>query len=170
MAATGAGVVVFAGRMSGYGNMVVVDHGFDLKTVYGHLSAVYTDVGQRVQAGEVVGAVGQTGRATGPHLHYEVRVGTAPVDPLCYLDGRRPLRASARVDHGWIVGLYDRPAPNSPLWGRSSVGRALEWHSRGREFDSLGSTLSSPPFARRYARLAPSQLNHGCPEPALRRP
>ena len=85
--ATGSGVVVFAGRMSGYGNMVVVDHGFELKTVYAHLSAVYTDVGQRVQAGEVVGAVGQTGRATGPHLHYEVRVGTAPVDPLCYLDG-----------------------------------------------------------------------------------
>ena len=85
--ATGGGIVVFAGRMSGYGNMVVVDHGFDLKTVYAHLSAVYTDVGQHVQAGEVVGTVGQTGRATGPHLHYEVRVGTAPVDPLCYLDG-----------------------------------------------------------------------------------
>jgi murein DD-endopeptidase MepM/ murein hydrolase activator NlpD len=85
--ATGGGIVVFAGRMSGYGNMVVVDHGFELKTVYAHLSAVYTDVGQRVQAGEVVGTVGQTGRATGPHLHYEVRVGAAPVDPLCYLDG-----------------------------------------------------------------------------------
>jgi len=87
VAATGAGVVVYAGRMSGYGNMVVVDHGFELKTVYAHLSAVYTDVGRHVQAGEVVGAVGQTGRATGPHLHYEVRVGTAPVDPLCYIDG-----------------------------------------------------------------------------------
>jgi murein DD-endopeptidase MepM/ murein hydrolase activator NlpD len=87
VAATGVGIVVFAGRISGYGNMVVVDHGFELKTVYAHLSAVYTDVGQRVQAGEVVGTVGQTGRATGPHLHYEVRVGAAPVDPLCYLDG-----------------------------------------------------------------------------------
>jgi murein DD-endopeptidase MepM/ murein hydrolase activator NlpD len=85
--ATGGGIVVFAGRMSGYGNMVVVDHGFELKTVYAHLSAVYMDVGQRVQAGDVVGTVGQTGRATGPHLHYEVRVGAAPVDPLCYLDG-----------------------------------------------------------------------------------
>jgi murein DD-endopeptidase MepM/ murein hydrolase activator NlpD len=85
--ATGGGIVVFAGRMNGYGNMVVVDHGFELKTVYAHLSAVYMDVGQRVQAGDVVGTVGQTGRATGPHLHYEVRVGAAPVDPLCYLDG-----------------------------------------------------------------------------------
>jgi murein DD-endopeptidase MepM/ murein hydrolase activator NlpD len=93
--AAGGGVVVFAGRMSGYGNMVVVDHGFDLKTVYAHLSAVYAASGHRVETGEVLGAVGQTGRATGPHLHYEVRMGAAPVDPLCYLDspGRtaRPL-------------------------------------------------------------------------------
>lgn len=85
--ASGGGVVVHAGRMRGYGNMVVVDHGFELKSVYAHLSAVYTDLGRRVQAGDVIGAVGQTGRATGPHLHYEVRVGTAPIDPLCYLDG-----------------------------------------------------------------------------------
>ena len=87
VAATGAGTVMFAGWMSGYGNMVVVDHGFDLKTVYGHLSAVYTDVGRQVREGQIIGAVGQTGRATGPHLHYEVRVGTAPVDPMCYLAG-----------------------------------------------------------------------------------
>jgi murein DD-endopeptidase MepM/ murein hydrolase activator NlpD len=87
VAAAGSGVVVYAGRMRGYGNMVVVDHGFELKTVYAHLSAIYSDIGRRVQTGETIGAVGQTGRATGPHLHYEVRVGTAPVDPMCYLDG-----------------------------------------------------------------------------------
>ena len=87
VAAAGSGVVVYAGRMRGYGNMVVVDHGFELKTVYAHLSAIYADLGRRVQAGEVIGSVGQTGRATGPHLHYEVRVGAAPVDPMCYLDG-----------------------------------------------------------------------------------
>jgi murein DD-endopeptidase MepM/ murein hydrolase activator NlpD len=73
--------------MHGYGNMVVIDHGFDLKTVYGHLSAISTDVGSQVREGDTIGAVGQTGRATGPHLHYEVRVGTAPVDPMCYLAG-----------------------------------------------------------------------------------
>lgn len=87
VAAAGSGTVVYAGRMRGYGNMVVVDHGFELKTVYAHLSAIYADLGRRVQTGEVIGAVGQTGRATGPHLHYEVRVGTAPVDPMCYLAG-----------------------------------------------------------------------------------
>ena len=87
VAATGAGTVMFAGWMHGYGNMVVIDHGFDLKTVYGHLSAIYADVGRQVREGDAIGAVGQTGRATGPHLHYEVRVGTAPVDPMCYLAG-----------------------------------------------------------------------------------
>lgn len=85
--AAGGGTVAFAGQMRGYGNMVVVDHGFDLKTVYAHLSRIYVDRGRQVQAGDVIAAVGQTGHATGPHLHYEVRVGAAPVDPMCYLDG-----------------------------------------------------------------------------------
>jgi murein DD-endopeptidase MepM/ murein hydrolase activator NlpD len=87
VSAAGSGTVVYAGRMRGYGNMVVVDHGVGLKTVYAHLSAIYAELGRRVETGQVLGAVGQTGRATGPHLHYEVRVGTAPVDPMCYLSG-----------------------------------------------------------------------------------
>jgi murein DD-endopeptidase MepM/ murein hydrolase activator NlpD len=87
VAAAGSGTIVYAGRMRGYGNMVVVDHGVGLKTVYAHLSAIYAELGRRVETGQVIGAVGQTGRATGPHLHYEVRVGTAPVDPMCYLSG-----------------------------------------------------------------------------------
>ena len=92
--------------MRGYGNMVVVDHGFDLKTVYAHLSAVYADVGHQVREGQMIGAVGQTGRATGPHLHYEVRVGTAPVDPMCYLAGAgRNARPLALTVAG-VAGLY----------------------------------------------------------------
>ena len=87
VSAAGAGTVAFAGRMRGYGNMVVVDHGFDVKTVYAHLSRMYVERGRQVAAGETIAAVGQTGHATGPHLHYEVRVGAAPVDPMCYLDG-----------------------------------------------------------------------------------
>jgi len=80
------GVVVFAGRDSGgYGTVVVVDHGRDLKTLYGHLSGVYVRPGQRVERGTVVGAVGNSGRATGVHLHYEVRVGNVPVDPMLYV-------------------------------------------------------------------------------------
>jgi murein DD-endopeptidase MepM/ murein hydrolase activator NlpD len=71
--------------MSGYGAMVVVDHGNDLKTVYAHLSRIYTQVGRFVRQGEVVGAVGNSGRATGVPLHYEVRVAGQAVDPGCWL-------------------------------------------------------------------------------------
>lgn len=82
---SGAGEVVFAGRDSGgYGSTVVIDHGRNVKTLYGHLSGIYVRKGQRVPRGTVVGAVGSTGRSTGAHLHYEVRVGNVPVDPLLY--------------------------------------------------------------------------------------
>ena len=84
------GVVVFAGRDSGgYGTTVVVDHGRNVKTLYGHLSGVYVRPGQRVARGAAIGAVGNTGRSTGVHLHYEVRVGNVPVDPMLYVQRAR---------------------------------------------------------------------------------
>jgi murein DD-endopeptidase MepM/ murein hydrolase activator NlpD len=70
---------------AGYGRQVVLDHGHDLLTVYGHLSAIAVLPGQHVTRGQVIGYVGQTGRATGPHLHYEVRVHNVPVNPHKYL-------------------------------------------------------------------------------------
>jgi murein DD-endopeptidase MepM/ murein hydrolase activator NlpD len=90
------GVVVFAGRDSGgYGKTVVVDHGRNVKTLYGHLSSVYVREGQRVTARTSVGAVGNTGRSTGVHLHYEVRVGNVPVDPMLYVRNAGIERVSA---------------------------------------------------------------------------
>lgn len=83
--ASAGGVVVFSGAMSGYGSMVVVDHGNDVKTLYAHLSAIYASEGRRIRRGDVIGAVGTSGRSSGPHLHYEVRVGGEPIDPACYL-------------------------------------------------------------------------------------
>jgi len=83
--AAGSGEVTFAGRDSGYGGLVVVAHGGKLDTLYAHLSALYVREGQRVHGGQAIGAVGATGRATGAHLHYEVRVAGAPVDPRRYL-------------------------------------------------------------------------------------
>jgi len=86
IAATGDGIVIEAGRLeSGYGNEIVIDHGRGIETKYGHLSEVYVVAGQEVKGGEVIGAVGMTGKATGPHLHYEVRVGQAPVNPSKFL-------------------------------------------------------------------------------------
>ncbi len=82
---TAAGRVIHAGPMGGYGNMVEVDHGNGLTTRYGHMSEVLVSEGEPVKAGAVLGLIGSTGRSTGPHLHYEVRVDGEPVDPDRYL-------------------------------------------------------------------------------------
>jgi murein DD-endopeptidase MepM/ murein hydrolase activator NlpD len=79
------GVVVWAGPRGGYGLTVIIDHGDSLATLYAHQEAVAVAEGRRVRRGEVVGYVGATGYATGPHLHFEVRVRGNPVDPLPYL-------------------------------------------------------------------------------------
>jgi murein DD-endopeptidase MepM/ murein hydrolase activator NlpD len=83
--AGGDGIVLEAGWDSGYGNAIVVDHGNGLATKYGHLSKIFVVVGQEVQRGQVIGAVGITGKTTGPHLHYEVLVNDTPVNPMKYL-------------------------------------------------------------------------------------
>jgi len=70
---------------SGYGVVVIVAHPGDIRTMYAHLSAMYVRDGQSVKRGQAIGAVGASGRATGPHLHYEVRVAGVPVDPGRYL-------------------------------------------------------------------------------------
>jgi murein DD-endopeptidase MepM/ murein hydrolase activator NlpD len=83
--AAGDGVVVETGRESGYGNVIVIDHGYGIETKYGHLSGIYVVAGQEVKRGEVIGTVGTTGRTTGPHLHYEVLVYQTPVNPAQFL-------------------------------------------------------------------------------------
>jgi murein DD-endopeptidase MepM/ murein hydrolase activator NlpD len=83
--AAAPGTVIYCGWESGYGNLVVIDHGGNLATAYGHQSAIAVTCGQQVSQGQVIGYVGSTGHSTGPHLHFEVRVNGAPVDPLGYL-------------------------------------------------------------------------------------
>ena len=79
------GQVSFVGWQNGYGQLVVIDHGGGLSTRYGHLSHIDVDLGQSVSRGQLIGKVGSTGRSTGPHLHYEVRINDQAVNPLQYL-------------------------------------------------------------------------------------
>ena len=79
------GRVVGVGRDGGYGNLVTIDDGNGLTTRYAHCSQVFARIGQNVAPGDVIAAVGSTGRATGPHLHFEVRENDRPVDPLPFL-------------------------------------------------------------------------------------
>ena len=80
--ASRAGVVQFAGWYHGYGNMIIVEHGGGVATHYAHLSSFAVEVGQKVERGTIVGYAGSTGRATSPHLHYEVRIDGNAINPL----------------------------------------------------------------------------------------
>jgi murein DD-endopeptidase MepM/ murein hydrolase activator NlpD len=79
------GIVIATENLGGYGKCILIDHGNSVSTRYGHLSGFAVTAGQRVQRGDVIGYVGESGRSTGPHLHYEVRINNTPVNPYKYL-------------------------------------------------------------------------------------
>lgn len=89
--ATASGKVISAGRNGGYGNMVEIDHGNGLTTRFAHMSRIYVSEGDDVRAGMVIGAVGSTGRSTGPHLHYEVRKSGLALDPITFIRAGRKI-------------------------------------------------------------------------------
>lgn len=93
--ATADGVVEKASWFGGYGLFVELDHGANMETRYGHMSRIAVAEGQRVHKGDVIGYVGSTGRSTGPHLHYEVRVNGLAVNPLAYMQDDMKLLATA---------------------------------------------------------------------------
>jgi murein DD-endopeptidase MepM/ murein hydrolase activator NlpD len=97
--ATADGIVASAGMESGYGREVQIDHGNGIDTLYGHLSGFAVTPGQQVREGQVIGYVGMSGRTTGPHLHYEVRIHNAPVNPHRYLrETLQQLAAAQSID------------------------------------------------------------------------
>ena len=94
--AAAKGTVSFVGQRSGYGNCVEVDHGNGLVTRYAHMSGFRTTIGKPVLAGEQIGVIGSTGRSTGPHLHFEVRINDAPVNPRPFLESAPHVLEEAR--------------------------------------------------------------------------
>ncbi|MEH3124183.1 MAG: M23 family metallopeptidase [Sphingomonas phyllosphaerae] len=102
--AAARGTVSFVGQRSGYGNCVEVTHGPGLVTRYAHMSAFHSNVGQQVAAGQLIGAIGSTGRSTGPHLHFEVRINGRPTNPRPFLEARSHVPST-------IVSPAAGPAP-----------------------------------------------------------
>jgi len=98
--ATARGKVTFVGRRGGYGNVVEISHGQGLLTRYAHMSRFEAQVGDRVEAGAVIGAIGSTGRSTGPHLHFEVRVNGTAVNPRTFLELAPDVLKKARRNPG----------------------------------------------------------------------
>jgi len=83
--ASGSGVVVFSGWRGTYGKVIIISHGYGYETVYAHNNQLYVSVGDTVEKGDVISAVGNTGNSTGPHLHFEIRLNGKAVNPLTYL-------------------------------------------------------------------------------------
>ena len=98
--ATADGVVEMAQRYSSYGNYVQIGHGGDIETRYAHLSSYTVSAGEHVQMGDLIGYVGSTGRSTGPHLHYEVRVANEAVNPIPYMVAQLEADEAANAARG----------------------------------------------------------------------
>lgn len=92
--ATADGTISRADWYSGYGLYIAIEHGGDIQTRYGHMSRLNVAAGQEVRKGDIIGYVGSTGRSTGPHLHYEVRISGAAVNPVPYMNGANPALAA----------------------------------------------------------------------------
>ena len=93
--ATAPGTVIYAGWLGDYGRAVEIDHGLGIVTLYAHLTRCLVSAGESVDRHSEIGLVGSTGRSTGPHVHYEVRVDGRPIDPAKFLGLARLLPASA---------------------------------------------------------------------------
>ena len=119
--ATADGIVGRADRFSGYGLYIQIEHGGNLETRYGHLSRLNVAAGQSVHKGDLIGLVGATGRATGPHLHYEVRIAGVAVNPVPYMYGQA---TPSSVSHD--VAMIRSAAPASSPAAAANFAEATE--------------------------------------------
>lgn len=134
-----SGTVWFAGARAGYGNLVVVDHGDGVSTFYAHLSSIAVRSGDVLEAGQLLGYVGSTGRSTGPHLHYEVRANGHPVDPssaIAIENGELHVNGQALGQAGSWRGPVE--LPRAP--GGTSI--AVDWGVDDSSQSVAGQTLA----------------------------
>jgi Meckel syndrome type 1 protein len=151
--AAACGVVTTVESESGYGNIVCVRHSASLTTCYAHMSRFASHVGERVHQGQIIGYVGTTGDATGPHVHFETRVNGRPVDPAPYLSGSKRVRSahavSAKASAGSSGGTQVRAASSSsspasgPGVASSSEGSTSKGGSTAKPATSSSSSGSS---------------------------
>ena len=114
----GDGVVEFAGVQNGYGNVIFIKHGNNRETVYAHLSKILVQRGQNVSQGQTIGLVGATGWATGPHLHFEVRVNGVQQDPMAMAQQSETIPVSTRP-------LFNRLARLASETGRLAAAATI---------------------------------------------
>lgn len=103
------GTVSFAGVKQGYGNCIEIDHGNGLLTRYAHMSGFRAQIGQQVKAGDVIGLIGNTGRSTGPHLHFEVRIHDRPVNPRPFLEAASHVFQAQHAQEQHVAAAHIRP-------------------------------------------------------------
>ncbi|HEV3403756.1 MAG TPA: peptidoglycan DD-metalloendopeptidase family protein [Gaiellaceae bacterium] len=158
--AAGAGQVVYAGwRDGGWGNEVTINHGCGVRAIYAHLSKVTVTLGESVSGGERIGLVGATGAATGPHLHFELRLNGAAVDPLTALPTEPPAAGPAPAPGGALARL---PGASRPGGAGARVGHVLPVSA----VDALGAAVVDQaaqaashrlPGTGSYRRLRPAR-------------
>ena len=101
--APGAGKIILREFQTHYGNTIVIDHGYGVETLYGHMSKFAAKLGQSVRRGEIIGYVGNSGYSTGPHLHYEVHAGGRAQNPMQYVYDRAPGGSETFVQSDGLV-------------------------------------------------------------------
>jgi murein DD-endopeptidase MepM/ murein hydrolase activator NlpD len=134
--AAGDGIVVYAGRREGYGNVIFLDHGGGIVTRYAHLSKIGVDRGETVLATAVIGKVGSTGRTTGPHLHFEIRIDGRAVDPVLAMQVAEYQRT--QPDLGAVLATALAPEiQDSQLDQKDPTNRARGKRPSGRRSQAL---------------------------------
>ena len=152
--ATADAIVTFSGKLAGFGNVVVLNHGFGFKSFYAHNEMNKVRVGQTVKRGQVIAALGNTGYSTGPHLHYEVLVNDAPVNPMKYIIDDSMGIASAPAQPGGATGALG--GLSAALKGGSEEGGALPVAARRmRGGLAVGKAVSAAAAERDAAVRAP---------------